>query len=512
MTIAELAVIFCSSLIAASLGYVFLNGGRPARREETTPAPAEISLLFQGTVLEHATDPGRAILTDPNATSDWEALYSALYTRFPGFPELPRSIGPTGMTIYAREAEDLARVQIMREGASVRVDLTDPNNNADLIRHQVKTLESDLAVLELATDSAPYPMWHTDECGQVDWFNDAYRSLAKTVTGKEPSPKTPLFPALTCDPKPPRKSRTSVQTQDEKTQLWYDVTTSALGIGTMFHAVDINAVIKAEIAQRNFVQTLAKTFAHLSTGLAIFDRNGQLALYNPSLADLTSLPAEFLSGRPDVATFFDRLREARVMPEPKDYKTWRQRITTMINEAADGVYEETWTLESGQTFRVNGRPHPDGAIAFLIEDISAEVSLTRSFRSEIELGQALIDTIEDSMVVFSSNGIHTISNLAYTETWKLDPDNSFADITIIDSVRAWQDLSEPSPVWGEIRDFVTRLGERSRWQGEVRLKTGEPIIVDVCPIASGATAVRFVQDLTQSIKDEPVPGPRQVEL
>ncbi len=134
----------------------------------------------------------------------------------------------------------------------------------------------------------------------------------------------------------------------------------------MCHAIDINAVISAEIAQRNFVQTLAKTFAQLSTGLAIFDRNSQLALFNPALVDLSALPIEFLSARPDLLSFFDRLCDSRVMPEPKNYNSWRQEIADVIAAATDGSYQETWSLDTGQTYRVSGRPHPDGAIAFLI--------------------------------------------------------------------------------------------------------------------------------------------------
>jgi len=52
------------------------------------------------------------------------------------------------------------------------------------------------------------------------------------------------------------------------------------------------------MAQRNFVQTLTKTFAQLSIGLAIFNRERQLVLFNPALIDLTALPADFLTGRP----------------------------------------------------------------------------------------------------------------------------------------------------------------------------------------------------------------------
>jgi hypothetical protein len=39
-------------------------------------------------------------------------------------------------------------------------------------------------------------------------------------------------------------------------------------------------------------------------------------------------------------------------------------------EAASGLFEETWSLPGGQTYRVIGRPHPNGALAFMFEDIS----------------------------------------------------------------------------------------------------------------------------------------------
>ena len=59
---------------------------------------------------------------------------------------------------------------------------------------------------------------------------------------------------------------------------------------------------------------------------------------------------------------------------------------------------------------MKGRPHPDGAIAFLIEDISAEVALTRNYRAELEMGQALLDVVEDGFAVFSSSGIMMFCN------------------------------------------------------------------------------------------------------
>jgi len=259
----------------------------------------------------------------------------------------------------------------------------------------------------------------------------------------------------------------------------------------LHHATSRTALIRAEEAQRDFVQTLAKTFAHLSIGLAIFNRDRQLALFNPALTDLTGLPISFLSPRPTIGSFFDALRENRRMPEPKNYKTWRQRMADLVSAAEVGKFEETWTLETGQTYSVKGRPHPDGAIAFLIEDISAEVMLTRNFRAELELGQNLADTFDDALAVFSQSGQLTFSNKAYDHLWGFQGDSSFADVTITDAVKLWKEKSVPNPLWQDLQDAVLTLQDRSEWTMPVCLTGQTPMLCKVVPIASGATVIRF---------------------
>jgi hypothetical protein len=87
-------------------------------------------------------------------------------------------------------------------------------------------------------------------------------------------------------------------------------------------------------------------------------------LFNPALIDLTALPADFLSARPNLLSFFDRLRDHRMMPEPKNYGSWRHQMADLVAAAADGRYQETWSLPSGAVYSVSGQPHPDGAVAF----------------------------------------------------------------------------------------------------------------------------------------------------
>jgi len=256
--------------------------------------------------------------------------------------------------------------------------------------------------------------------------------------------------------------------------------------------------VRAEEAQRNFVQTLSKTFANLTTGLAIFDRDRRLVLFNPALIDLSGVSVEFLSGRPALFEFFDKLREQQIMPEPKNYDDWRERMAKLVAAASDDRFRETWNLAGGQTFDVTGRPYPDGAIAFLFNDITAEVSLTRGFRTELETMQSMLDVMEDAVAVFNQQGILTVCNAAYKAMWQVDPDTCLTESTILDATQEWKSAFHPSPVWPELRDFVTTNTERASWDSELRSKDGREVICRIDPICYGATLIRFCRATGQS--------------
>lgn len=366
-----------------------------------------------------------------------------------------------------------------------------------------------------AISNAPYPIWVTDKEGQVIRANQAYLAYAEKLPDQRQLDEEEL--PILFRPEDPKKQadtpyRASLHQEGHEAPLWFDVTITDLEKTRIHYATDASAVVKAEIAQRNFVQTLTKTFAQLSIGLAIFDRNRQLALFNPALIDLTALPADFLSARPNLQTFFDRMRENRMIPEPKNYTSWREQIADLVIAASDGRFSETWTLPSGLTYRVTGRPHPDGAVAFLFEDISAEISLTRRFRAELELGQSVMDTLNEAICVFSATGVLTFSNSAYRSLWSMDPDAAFAEVTVRDASRHWQESCPAEPVWAKVRDFVVNFGVREPWQDQVQTKGGESLIVAAAPISGGATLVTFssmaITDFGNSLPTARAAGPR----
>ena len=472
------------------------------KRREMTASPsfasAEIRdplFLFDGDTLLDASKAGHALLKRAPSGEGWSALHSALVGRFPGFPSDPETIREEN-TISIKAADTKFSGEVLAEWIDgvtrVHMRMLGPVEKSDLIDpHRLQAAEAELDSLRVAMDAAPYPIWQMDDRGRVSWHNAAYAALHRRVRKTDVDSMTPLFDLGGKNRMLGSRTRLSVALDEGDSALWYDVlSVPHEGFG-MYYAVDVNAVVSAEIAQRNFVQTLAKTFAQLSIGLAIFDRNRQLALFNPALIDLTNLPADFLSARPNLLSFFDRLRDNRMMPEPKNYGSWRQQMAALVAAATDGKYMETWSLPSGSIYKVSGRPHPDGAVAFLFEDITADVTLTRRFKSELELWQSLLDKIKDPVAVFQPDGALAITNKAYRQFWGVDPESSFADISINDAIGHWQSKSERNTFFADIRDFVLNPQKRKKWSAPLPLNDGGSLQCDVCSVEGGSTMVRF---------------------
>ncbi|MEM8731635.1 MAG: PAS-domain containing protein [Pseudomonadota bacterium] len=473
--------------------------------------------LFDEELLIDSSAAGRALLdaddTDGSRAdlSDLQLVRAVLDKRFQDLEGL--DLVEDKAIFTARDALDCYELLAERLDGVLRLEVrpvrkpgrTDIHNPAAL-----HALENEYDTLRNTMDLAPYPIWRVDDGGSVSWFNDAYADLFHRTHGTRPQPGQRLFQSA-LDSKPSgSRIRASISIPGQDNFYWYDVWIARHDDYRMFYAVDVGAVVNAEMAQRNFVQTLTKTFAQLSIGLAIFDRNRQLALFNPALIDLTALPADFLSARPNLLSFFDRLRDARMMPEPKNYANWRDQMADLVAAAADGSYRDTWSLPSGSVYQVSGRPHPDGAVAFLFEDITAEVTHTRRFRSELEMSQSILDHIDDAIAVFGSNGVLTLSNAAYRDLWNVDPEASFADVSVFDATRDWQARSHPTPVWGDLRDFVAVPGDRTTWWATIAMTNGTEVICTVHPIQDGATLVCF-RSSKQPVAQKPASEIKRLE-
>ena len=360
----------------------------------------------------------------------------------------------------------------------------------------LESLRTELADLRATIDGRATLMWREDERQRVTWANAAYVATVQRMRSGE-MPGFPL-PNLFRDklenaPTDGTLRRCELTLPDREEPSWFEISREHLpGGAALYTAQGIDRLVGAENALRTFLQTSTKTFAALPIGLAVFDRRRELVTFNPALLGLTDLPFDFLSTRPDLSRFLDALRERQRIPEPRNYKTWRDEITRLEEGAETGTYQELWELPDGKSFRVLGRPHPDGAIAFMFEDISAEMSLTRKFHADLSMFQAVLDTLPVGLAIFEADGRMLGCNEGYAQLWGRDAVSGGKLPSLGEASALWSANCEPSGVWGEIRQFVAHEVERGSWVEEVCTREGLRLAVRMEPARGRATVVQFI--------------------
>lgn len=271
----------------------------------------------------------------------------------------------------------------------------------------------------------------------------------------------------------------------------FEVTNRTVGNQTIFLAVETSHASETKSQMSNFVQTLTNTFALLSTGLAIFDSNRQLVMFNPALGDLTRIDPAWLTRKPTLDALLERMRNDQTLGEHKDFKTWRESLPNLVTQAVNGTYEEIWTLATGETLRVVGRPHPHGAIVLLFEDISSEVSADRRQRLEVEVTQNALDTVDEAISVFSHDGEMLTANKSFVQMFNLNPFESLEGITVIHATKTWTEFFGANPIWGDAREFVTDIQNRVSWYNDIPLADDKSTRVRFVPMPNGTTLVGF---------------------
>ena len=496
-----LALVLVATSALTTLAVLLIGGALRRARPRATMTPAQggnAAFLFDGQTLVDTNQRGAALLetlrhTDGDGASDWLRLTRHLATGFPGLgaalAELPLArrtrlpsseVGGTELELdWLDGALRLVLVDTRAEDGAVLID-----------RLSLRALQDELAQLRQITESAPLMAWREGERGQVVWANNAYLTrIADTGDCDTLSwPLPALFPRGDVGP----TQRIGLSLGGAGRQAWFDVIRLPQPGGVLAYALPADEAHQAERAKRDFIQTLTKTFATLPIGLAVFDRTRRLQVFNPALTDLTGLEPEFLLSRPGIEGFLNRMRDKRVLPEPRDYRSWTRRLLDIESTGPAGGFEETWSLGNGQTFRVTVSPHPDGALAFLIEDITSETHLARHVREELETSQMVLNQIDAAIAVFATNGELLLTNTAFTRLWPLAAEDRLTAVTLPEAVETWRQAGGEPGVWARVAALARPgQGDGQPLRATMQLPDGEALRVDARRTPTGALMVAF---------------------
>lgn len=482
-----------AALFAIAVQYYLSSRTSGPRSDLLSADDGRVVFLFDAESLIDATPNARALLAaSPIRGGDWVRLIAYLKPRFADVEAALGRLSTEGT--FRQLAPDQSKpLSLLAEhiGGLTRISLSSQRGIVDVLAHTAMTEE--LRLLREITSAEPNLIWQENAQGEVVWANLSYLTWITKVHTEAGALGWPM-PRLFASPSAQNVKGNALRhclTAASGEKFWFEIAEYGAGENRLFFASSADATQHAEASLNSFMQILTKTFAQLPIGLAIFDAQRKLQLFNPALADLTGLPVDFLTARPSLLAVLDALRERKMLPEPKDYRSWRRQVVEMEKAAASGRYEETWALSDGQTFRVIGRPHPNGALSLMIEDISSEVMRTRRYRADLELGQSVIDQMDTALAVFSPAGHLVMSNLAYASLWAHDPAEALERSTLRTLAAHWRATTVPSGLWSEFEDYVATIGDRVCWNATARLLDGRTLACTFSPLAGGATLAAF---------------------
>ena len=479
-----------------------LGLAEPARGQADDGA---CDFLIRGTSVRPVTAPAGALLAGlPHDGGRLAALAGHLAPDWPGARGALEALVLYGTPFRRELARDDGEILLVtgeRRDGGAFLSIRPASAEARALRVAETALDraaADIAFLREVIDRAPVVAWSMAPGGEIVWANAPYRDRFEGPATALPDHRIVDGFAHVIEEVPltarggETRRRVSVPAPGDSEPRWFElVETPGAGGDTLGYALAADDLVAAEASLRRFVETLTETFAHLPIGLAVFDKNRRLGLFNPALTDLVKIDAVWLAGRPSLRDFLERLRETRQMPEQKDFAAWRRKLTELEEGARSGTYEENWQLPSGKIFRVTGRPHPQGALAFLFEDISTAIMLERRYRSELEIGQATLDRVSEAVAVFDASGMLVFVNAAFEALWGLDPMARLDGPGVAEMTAFWEERCAPTAVWGRFAEFATAAEARTSWTETVETRAGRSLLMLVAPLPDASALVVF---------------------
>jgi signal transduction histidine kinase len=258
-------------------------------------------------------------------------------------------------------------------------------------------------------------------------------------------------------------------------------------IGT---AVDMTDVAAAEAKLQQHVDAHVDTLDKLATAVAIFSKEQKLTFFNRAFIRLWGLPEEWLERHPSDGEIMDRLRDARKLPEQRDYQGWKKGRLALY-QASGRTVEEFWHIPGGKTLRVVSQPHPFGGLTFLYEDVSERLNLESNYNTLVKVQSATLDTLNEGVAVFGPDGRLKLSNAAFARIWDLKPEELQGE----PHARVFAGLSAArfgdSAIWDRLIQAIVSDGGAPRSLGEVERSDRAILSLNLSPLPDGATLVTF---------------------
>jgi signal transduction histidine kinase len=388
----------------------------------------------------------------------------------------------------------------LRDVAGYRRDLS-------RIIDQHQWLARDIRSGRALLNALPMPVWLKGADGRISWVNKAYVAAVEAAGEDEVIERqielleSRQRQALTrrLAPGVPYRDRLALVVGGERKP--HDVIVLPLEDGTAGAAIDVAAIESAKGELDRQIAAYDRTLDRVATAVAIFDREQKLTFFNEAYLKLWQLDPEWLAGKPSDGSILDRLRELGRLPETVSYREWKSKILACYRNGA-GI-EDWWHLPDGRILHVFSEQRPDGGVTHLYVDESERFALESNYNALINVQRETLDSLQEGVVVFGTDGRIKLHNRAFAQIWKLQRETLAHTPPHIDELIALVRVLYDEPrTWRRLSRAVTSFSdERDAVEGQMVRPDNSVIDFAATPLPDGGTLITFV-DVTDSKRYE----------
>lgn len=391
-------------------------------------------------------------------------------------------------------------------------DATEVQGEVIRLDGELRDLHSAFDALAGLIEVAPLPMWYRDRDLKLAMVNSAYvRAVEAESAGDVVRRQLELIEGegVGGPLAQPSKAREASQplvshmpaTIDGARRMMRIHDVPLPGGGTAGFAVDIDELEQAMGGLKRFAKAQRSMLDLLSSGVAQFSPDRTLTFCNQPFRRMFAMRTEWLADRPEFDRVLERMREAKRVPEVRDFPGWKEERRQWFL-AGEGAIEEAWHLPGGIHLRVVTQPLPEGGLLLIFEDRTEQVQLASARDTLLRTRTATFDNLNESIGVFGADGRLLIWNNKFRTVWGFE-EEFLAGHPHVDTLakKAARQLADPrrSTLIGELVRFAT--AERMQRGGRVQFGDGRHFDFAAVPLPDG-NALFTMLDVTDSRRME----------
>lgn len=385
------------------------------------------------------------------------------------------------------------------------LDATEAQDEIVRLQRDSGRLRSAFDALTSLIEAAPMPMWYRGSDLRLLMVNSAYVAAVEGKDGEDVVARGlelvegaglggPLAnAAIARDTGEPQTAAMPATIAGARRMLRLSDVPLPTG-GVAGFAVDIEDLEQARGGLKRFAQAQRAMLDRVSAGVAQFGSDRALTFCNQPFSRMFALKSEWLKDRPEFDRVLDRMREAKRLPEVRDFPAWKAERREWFT-SPDAI-EETWTFGTTH-LRVVAQPLPEGGLLLLFEDRTQQLELQREHGEMQQVRTATLDSLAEAVGVFSKGRLQ-IWNRKFRQVWGFEDAFLDAHPQVVALVKA-AGPKLANPARAEVIGDLIRLAAQDRQQrgSIIQFADGRHFDVTAVPLPDGNALVTMLDTTDQ---------------